>query len=118
MTVEVSIGTPRFAVPVAGRLARALGAAADLPISRLDDAALMCDALLADVGRPVSLRFRADEGVLDVAVTSLPQGRGQALVDGARVPEIGPIVSRLADAVVIDVQPDGTEDLVLTLRRS
>lgn len=118
MTVEVAIGAPRLAAPVAVRLARALGAAADLPIGRLDDAALVCDALLSDAEQPVSLRFRAEDGVLDMAVTSLPQGRGQALLDGAGVPEIGPIVSRLTDAAVIDVQADGTEHLVLTLRRS
>lgn len=117
---RVTIAAGPLMAPVVARLVGIYGARADLPVDRLGDALLIADALaarapaVAEHGR-VPLSIQAESGRLEIRVGPLRPGSSRRLLDGAQLPETGPVVERLADEVRVRPGAGGGETLVLRL---
>lgn len=105
ISAAVTVTRGRLAHTVLRRLARAVGASVDLPIDRLEDATLVCDALLGqlDDADRASVEFLARESGLEMVFAHFPRGAGTAATT-AEIPGLGAMIARLADEVW--VEPD------------
>ena len=102
--IVVRVAAGRVGDAVLRRVVGALGAQADLPIERIQDAALIVDAILGGIGADtVSAVVRRDEGRLEIAIGPLADGEADRLLNGRVSAEIGPIIESLADRVWIDL---------------
>lgn len=116
IVVRVSIGP--LAGPVLSRVVSAVAARANLPVDRLQDAALVADAIAAHVAEHVvdgHLVVALDDqpGSIALRVGPLVRGGGRGLVNGAVLPEVGSLFERLADSVE---QDDGGPEDFVTIR--
>jgi hypothetical protein len=101
--IVVRVAAGRLGDAVLRRVAGALGAQADLPIERIQDAALIVDAILGGIAAdPVSAVLRRDDRGLEIAIGPLTDGEGDRMLHDVVSPEIGPIIQSLADRVWID----------------
>lgn len=86
-----------------GRSVVALAAHADLPIDRIEDAGLVIDEVLAGLersGAPLAVAVDARRGRLSVVVGPFADGAARATLGAGAAPGVGPILERIADAVV------------------
>jgi serine/threonine-protein kinase RsbW len=93
------------AVPVARRVAGALGARADLPVDRLEDAMIVAELLAVhgpahSPGGRACVRMEARPGELGVEIGPLLAGGPEGLVADSVVDGVGPLLARLADEAV------------------
>ncbi|MEA2285997.1 MAG: hypothetical protein QOJ21_2040 [Solirubrobacteraceae bacterium] len=107
--------------PVLGRVVGMLAARAQCPIDRLDDAMLLTDAVAAHApahspDEHVRVVVAADEGSLELRVSSLRGEGARELLDDAELPGVGNVFTRVADEVDARGSADGTGELVLRLR--
>lgn len=101
VTVQVAAG--RVGDAVLRRLIGALGAQADLPIERIQDATLIVDAILGGIAAdPVSATISRRDGGLEIAIGPLAVGEGERMLDDSSSPETGSVVAALADRAWID----------------
>ena len=105
--------------PVLSRVVGMLGARAQFPIDRLDDALLVTDAVAAHaagftVNSRITVTVLAREGELELRVGPLRPDGGQALLAAAELPGVGNVLERVADDVQVRRQPD-REELVVRL---
>lgn len=106
--------------PVLDRIVLALGARIDLPVDRLADAQLVCEALAAarnSLGTDGALcvSFTIDGPCLELSVGPLQTGAAQALVAESALPGVGPLLERLVDDWSIVDVPGGREALRLRI---
>lgn len=106
-------------VPVLSRIVNAIGGQADIELDRLGDLEVLAEALSASVhhftpdGR-VRFALLPEAGAVIVRVGPLVSGGAEGLKAACALPEVGPVIDTLADAVRIDTGPDG-EYLALTV---
>ena len=101
--IVVRVAAGRVGKAVLRRVAGALGAQADLPIERIQDAALVIDAILAGIAAdPVSAVLRRDGRSLEIAIGPLANGEGDRMLSDTVSPDVGPVVASLADGAWID----------------
>lgn len=110
----------RFDLPVLERLVTALGARADMPLDRLDDARLVVGAVLEEAWRAAAddrleLRFATDDDTIRLAVGPLAADGAASVVAGTALPGLGSLVERLARGWSAEIAPDGDESLAITL---
>ena len=105
--------------PVLARVVGAFAARADLPVDRVLDARLLGEALAAHAPRHLL------DGRLAMAIESVPMrlvlrvgplesGSGARLLADTVIPEVGPILERLADSVTVQEEA-GSDYLVMEL---
>ena len=104
---------------VLGRVVGMLGARAQFPIDRLDDALLVTDTVAAHaagftIDSTVSMTVLAREGELELRIGPLRHDGGQALLAAAELPGVGNVLQRVADDVQVRREPD-REELVVRL---
>jgi hypothetical protein len=105
--------------PVLSRVVGMLGARAQFPIDRLDDALLVTDTVAAHaagftVDSTVTMTVHAREGELELRIGLLRPDGGQGLLAAAELPGVGNVLQRVADDVQVQRDPDG-EELVVRL---
>ena len=101
VTVRVAAG--RVGDAVLRRMIGALGAQADLPIERIQDATLIVDAILSSIAAdPISATISRRESGLEIAIGPLAGGEGERMLDDGSSPETGSVVGALADRAWID----------------
>jgi hypothetical protein len=99
--------------PVLSRVVGMLGARAQFPIDRLDDALLVTDALAAHaaaytVDETVGVTVVAQEGRLELRIGPLRAEGGRELLAAARLPGVGNVLEHVADDV--GVEDDGDDE--------
>lgn len=101
--IVVRVAAGRVGEAVLRRVAGALGAQADLPIERIQDAALVIDAILGRIAAdPVSAVLRRDGRSLEIAIGPLADGEGDRMLSDTVSPDVDPIITSLADGAWID----------------
>lgn len=115
LTIHVSAARGRAQLPVLRRAVIGASSQAGLTVDRIDDAALILEALLADpalaCADEVHLVLTTRPGSLSLVVGPLPGDEARRLLDEASLPTTGPVVRRLASrACTID---DGSHLLVV-----
>lgn len=117
---RLTVGCGPLARALAGRLLMSLGAETDLPLDRVQEAAILaetivdgCRGLTPD--ETVELAVRADAGRLELRAGPFAPGGAQRLLaaDGRTV--VGGVLRRLASGTTVRQGRDGTETLVLTV---
>ena len=119
VAVRVALGPA--AAPIVARVAVALAARADLPFDRVNEAGLVADALVAHAPARVDdghlgLTARTAPGRLELRVGPLRTGGAEGLLQDSVLPDVGPVLRRLADEVRIE-RDGGHEHLVLLMGR-
>jgi len=97
--------------PVLCRVVSMVLARADWPLDRLEEALLVCDALCAQAGEQAGTQqptfsVQADESHAELLVRGLQAQAAQRLLDH-RLPLVGNVLERLAEAVSIQADEDG-----------
>jgi hypothetical protein len=101
--VIVRVAAGRIGDAVLRRMIGAVGAQADLPIERIQDATLIVDTILDGIAAdPISAILSRRERGLEIAIGPLADGEGERLLDDGATPETGSIVGALADRAWID----------------
>jgi serine/threonine-protein kinase RsbW len=122
-TAGMSIVPGPLVSAISSRVTAMLAARCDFPLDRLADAVLVSDAISAHaeqyvLGGDVGLAIEDGDGALDFRVGPLRQGGARGLLAELEVPGFGGSLERLVDRIdVEDPAPDGSEFLVLTIRR-
>jgi len=106
-------------MPVLGRIVNAIGGQADIELDRLGDLEVLAETLSASVHRftpdgRVRFTLLPEPGAVIVRVGPLIGGGAQGLRAACALPDVGPVIDKLADAVRIDTGPDG-EYLAVTV---
>lgn len=110
--------------PVLCRVVSMVLARADWPMSRLDDALLVCDALCAHAPAHASnghLTFsvQANQQEAELRVQDLAYGGATRLAQDTMLPVVGNLLERIADRVSIQSDEHGNgSELVLVLSAS
>jgi hypothetical protein len=116
VTVRVAAG--RVGDAVLRRLIGAVGAQADLPIERIQDATLIVDAILGGIAAdPIAATISRREGGLEIAIGPLADGEGERMLDDGSSPETGSVVGALADRAWIDRDGDADACMCVTVGR-
>ena len=107
-------------VPVLGRIVCAIGGQADIELDRLGDLEVLAETLSASVHRftldgRVRFALLPQDGAVIVRVGPLVGGGAAGLRAACALPDVGPVIDRLADAVRVDTGPDG-EYLAVTVQ--
>ena len=113
--MALTISPASLSAAILNRFVTGAAARAGFSIDRVSDAQLVADALAAAlasslVGDRVSLGVDIGPGRLVLRLGPLREGGSSAVVDGAAVEELGPIVGRLIDGSASDL--DGTGELL------
>lgn len=123
-TAGMSIVPGPLVSAISSRVTAMLAARADFPLDRLADAVLVSDAIAAHAeqymsGGDVGLAIQDGDGALDFRVGPLREGGARGLLSELEVPGFGGSLERLVDSVNVEspASGDGTEFLVLTIRR-
>jgi hypothetical protein len=116
--VIVRVAAGRVGDAVLRRMIGAIGAQADLPIERIQDATLIVDAILdGTTADPIAAVLgRSDDG-LEIAIGPLADGEGERMLEEGGSPEIGSVVAALADRAWIDPDRDGDTYICVAMRR-
>jgi hypothetical protein len=119
--VALRVSKGPLAAPVLNRVVSMILARAACPLDRLDDALILCDALSAHGpaharDHHLSFTLTADARAIELRVAELRSGGASALIDDARLPDVGNVIERFSDSRSITPARDGTgEELILTL---
>jgi serine/threonine-protein kinase RsbW len=123
--VRIAIAPPSLCGAILNRLVGALGARAGFSIDRLSDAQLVTDAIAARIAPALhdgALGAAIDvlEGrAIELRLERLAAGGAAALLSGSAVEQIGSVIERLSDEMVVSHAGSGeTLRLVLRDRRS
>lgn len=115
---RVTVAAGPLVGPVLARVVGIHAARADLGVDRLEDAVLVADAIAAsgpdlspDGRLPVAVQ--STPGRLELRVGPLEPGGARKVLEGATLPEVGPVVERLATSVRIREGTGGGEHLVV-----
>jgi hypothetical protein len=105
--------------PVLRRVVNAIGGQADIELDRLGDLEVVAEILSAAVHRftpdgRVRFGLLAEPGAVVLRVGPLVSGGAEGLRAACALPDLGPVVDRLADSVRVDAGPDG-EYLAVTV---
>ena len=117
--MRIDIGVGSALAPVLSRVVSMLAARADFSVDRLSDAVLLSDAISAGgaSGFPsgtAHIAVSEQDGSFEVRVGPLPEGGGQRLLEGLRIPDLGGSLETLADEVRVD-QSDAGDVLVVRI---
>lgn len=106
--IVLRVASGPIADAVVRRVVGAVGAQAELPIDRLQDAGLVTDAILDHLDRDhVEMRIGAGDLGLELAVGPLAGGEAARIIDRSRMPDLGSIIERLADRLWVErSEPD------------
>lgn len=118
-TLRVSAGP--LAGPVLTRVVSMLLARAHCPVDRLDDAMLLCDALIAHAPAHscdghLAFKVATSSNGLELRVSALLPGGARELVEDSVIPGLGNVLERVTHE--LRFEPDSEckgEDLVLAL---
>lgn len=99
-------------VPVLGRIVNAIGGQADIELDRLGDLEVLAETLSASVHRftpdgRARFALLPEAGVVVLRVGPLVEGGADGLRAACALPDLGPVVDKLADSVRIDTGLDG-----------
>lgn len=105
--------------PVLARVIGAFASRADLPVDRVLDARLLGEALAAHAPRHLrdgrlAMTIELAPRRLVLRLGPIDAGAGDRLLSDSVIPEVGPIIQRLADAVAVEVAA-GAEMLVIEM---
>ena len=105
--------------PVVSRIVNAIGGQADIELDRLADLEVVAETLSSAIHRftpdgRVRLALLPEPGAVVLRVGPLVTGGADGLRVACSLPELGPVVDRLADGVHVDAGPDG-EYLAVTI---
>jgi hypothetical protein len=121
-SVFLRLANGPLAAPVLGRVVSMVLARADCPVTRLDDALTLCDALSAHAPVHASdghLTFTVstDRQGVELRVGELAEQGASKLLADATVPGVGNVLERMSDALTIAPSSDRhlPEELILTL---
>jgi hypothetical protein len=110
-----------LAAPVLCRVVSMVMARANCPMSRLEDAMLVCDAISAHApahsadGR-LAYTLTADESRMELRVAELSERGAHGLLRDAGIPGVGNVLERVADEVRVEPSAGGgPEELVLAI---
>jgi serine/threonine-protein kinase RsbW len=115
--LRVSAGP--LAGPTICRVVSILAGRASCPLDRIDDALLLCDAIIDQApahvpdGR-IPLEISVDAGSMELRLGPLAADAGQAILAEAAIPGIGNVLTQVSDRVSVQPASDG-EVLVLAL---
>ena len=117
---RVTVAVGPLVGPVLARVVGIHAARAKLPVDRLNDAVLVADAVAArapsdavDGRLPVSVQ--SGPGRVELRVGPLRAGGGRRVLDGAALPQVGPVIERLADSVRVRSGAGGDEYVVIRI---
>ncbi len=108
-----------LAGPTICRLVSILAGRAGCPLDRLDDALLVCDAIVDHAparcpeGR-IPIEVTVSETSLELRLGPLARADGEAILADADIPGIGNVLTRVSDRVAVQPVGDG-EQLFLAL---
>ena len=116
---RVTIAAGPLVGPVLRRVVGMLAARADLPLDRLDDAVLVADVIGSrasahSVDGHVTVSMVSSPRSLAMRVGPLKPGGADGLVVDASIPDIGNVIERLSDEVVVE-RSEGSEYLRVAL---
>jgi len=109
-----------LAGPTICRVVSMLAGRARCPLDRLDDALLVCDAIIehapahATDGR-ISLEVAVDESSVELRLGPLPASVGDAILSEAAIPGIGNVLTQVASRVSVQPTEGERELLVLVI---
>jgi serine/threonine-protein kinase RsbW len=124
-SVTLRVANGPLAAPVLGRVISMVLARADCPMSRLDDAMILCDALSAHApaharDSHIVFTMATDARGIELRVGELAERGAGGLLADADVPGVGNVLERLSDELRIEpssaAEPARAEELVLELR--
>lgn len=106
-------------LPVLSRVVHAIGGQADIELDRLGDLEVLAETLSAAVPRftpdgRVRFALLPEAGAVVLRVGPLVVGGAQGLVAACTLPDVGPVIDKLASTMRVDTGPDG-EYLSLTV---
>ena len=108
---RLSVAAGPLVGPVLRRVVGMLAARADLPLDRLDDAVLVADVIASRASAwsddLVQVTLQPGERTLWLRVGPLRKGGAEALLDEAAVPDVGSVITKLADEVQVDAESEG-----------
>jgi serine/threonine-protein kinase RsbW len=118
-SARLRVAAGPLAGPTICRLVSILAGRARCPLDRLDDALLVCDAIIdhapahcAD-GR-IGLDVTVDDTSLELRLGPLASSVGEAILADAEIPGIGNVLTQVSDRVAVQPVGEG-EQLVLAL---
>lgn len=118
-SATLRVDTGPLAAPAACRVLSMLATRAGVAIDRLDDALIVCDALVTHapdnlLEDRMQIDLDIDRRNLRLLLRGLQSGGGRRIVASTTLPQVGSLLERLSEDV--QVQPDGTgENLALCL---
>lgn len=115
---RATIADGRLIGPVLSRIVGIHASRADLPLDRVNDAVLIADALAARApglieGNRLPTSVQSAPGRLEIRLGPLSRAVAVRVLEGAALPEIGPVIERLADSVSVRPGSGGGEYLVV-----
>lgn len=119
LTVQVSAGPGSARLPVLRRAVVGASSKAGLPVDRIDDAALILEALLADRAtaraEEVHLVLTVSPGSVALMMGPLAPDEAERLLLQAALPIVGPLIERLATTAI---SVDGGSHLLIIVDAS
>jgi len=114
------VSNPGLLAPVLTRVIGMLGARAQAPIDRLDDAFVVADTVAAHspdhtLNGTVVVALTAEEGALEVEVQDLRPNGARALLADADLPGVGNVLEQIADRIEVRGEGAAGEALVIRL---
>lgn len=101
--VTLTVAAGPYADAVLRRVTRAIATQAELPIDRVQDAALVADGILDCVAaRRVVSRLRVDGEAVELRVGPVDEDTGHRIVRGSSDVPLGAILRRLSDRLWMD----------------
>jgi serine/threonine-protein kinase RsbW len=117
---RLTVGCGPMARPLAGRLLMSIGAETDLPLDRVQEAALVAETIVelckdASADGTIELAVRADGGRIELRVGPLAPGGAQKLLGADALGGAGGVMRALASKTAVRQGRAGTEILVFTV---
>jgi len=118
-SARLRVAAGPLAGPTICRVVSILAGRARCPLDRLDDALLLCDAIIDQApahmhdGR-IDLEVTVDDSSVELRVGPLRASGGNAILADAAIPGIGNVLTQISDRVAVQPSSQG-EVLVLAL---
>jgi hypothetical protein len=114
------VANPGLLGPVLTRVIGMLGARAQAPIDRLDDAFVVADTVAAHspdhtLDGTVVVALTTEEDGLELAVQDLRPNGARALLADADLPGVGNVLEQIADRIEVRGEGEAGEALVIRL---
>ena len=111
--IRASFANRSLVAPVLERIVSAAAVQAELSVDRLVNALAAVDVIVSACNRvfaaeaPREFSIAISPGKLQLSVDALHDGQADALLDAARLPEIGDVLARVADSIQTEQGQNG-----------